>query len=155
MICNIKQLPARPVHSRQAMHKIIDSLLALQNLQFDARARTSALQAEMEKLRAKVPLPILGRFEQLVARGKKGVALARNGVCSGCHLRITDAKLVDLSAGADIQLCDNCGRYLYLPEGEVVGLSGARTLPSPAVKRTPRKRLTKSPDSTTIFSRTR
>lgn len=121
------------------MRKIMDRLLALQTLQFAARGSKAASQAELEKLRAEIPPPILAHHERLVVRGKKGVALARNGVCSECHLRITGSKLVGLTAGANIQLCDNCGRYLYLPEAASCGLVSTEILPTAAVKRTPRR----------------
>jgi hypothetical protein len=75
------------------MRKIMDHLLALQRIQFAARAGAPALPVEVEKLRAEVPPPILAHYDRLTARGKKGVALARNGVCSECHLRITGANL--------------------------------------------------------------
>jgi len=117
------------------MLKFMNHLVALQKLQFDARGQNAAPPAEVEKLRAKVPPPILAHYERLVARGKKGVALARNGVCSECHLRIISGKLVGLAAGTDVQLCDNCGRYLYLPEKSPVGLVAAKTLPPVAAKR--------------------
>ena len=115
----------------------MDHLLAIQKLQFDAPARPPAWNVEVQAHRVEVPSPILAHFERLVARGKKGVALARNGVCSECHLRITEAKLISLTVGTDIQLCDNCGRYLYLPEQ--TGLRERETLPSAAVKRARRK----------------
>ena len=51
------------------MRKIMEHLLALQKLQFDARKQSPALRAEVEKLRAAVPPPILAHFERLVARG--------------------------------------------------------------------------------------
>ena len=121
------------------MRKIMEHLLALQKLQFDARKQGPALRAEVEKLRTAVPPPILAHFERLVARGKKGVALVRNGVCSECHLRITNGKLVELSAGNKICLCDNCDRYLYLSENEPAGLSATRTGPSLPVKRSSKK----------------
>ena len=120
------------------MRKVMEQLLALQNLQFGERSRTSRSNAEMEKLRDKVPTPILAHYERLVLRGRKGVAIVRAGVCSECHLRITRGKLVNLSATPnEAHLCDNCGRYLYLPETEPVGFAETKTLPSAAIKRTP------------------
>ena len=110
------------------MRKVMEQLLALQNLQFDEHSRISRSNAEMEKLRDKVPTPILAHYERLVLRGRKGVAMVRAGVCSECHLRITRGKLANLSATAnELHLCDNCGRYLYLPEGEPVGFTETRT----------------------------
>jgi predicted nucleic acid-binding Zn-ribbon protein len=121
------------------MRTIMEQLLALQNLQFDERSRTSGSNAETEMLRDKVPTPILAHYERLVLRGRKCVAIARAGVCSECHLRITRGTLVTLSATPnEVHLCDNCGRYLYLPEAaESVGFAETKTSPSAAIKRTP------------------
>ena len=124
---------------QDGMRKIMEQLLALQKLQFDARSRTPESKAEMEKLRDKVPTPILAHYERLVLRGKKGVAIARAGVCSECHLRIISGKLITLVHTDEVQLCDNCGRYLYLPEEESIGLSESKPVPPVQVKRRSRK----------------
>jgi len=121
------------------MRKFMEQLLVLQKLQFDTWSRSGESKAEMEKLREKVPTPILAHYERLVLRGKKGVAIARNGVCGECHLRITGAKLVTLAYSDEVQLCDNCGRYLYLPEDEPIGLSDAKPAPPIPAKRPSRK----------------
>ena len=123
------------------MRKTMEHLLALQKLQFDGGPQTAALQAEMEKHRAVVPAPILGHYDRLVVRGKKGVAMARHGVCGECHLQITSSKLVGLITLNDVILCDNCGRYLFLPEGEAVGTGHTATTPVPPapVKRRAKK----------------
>jgi hypothetical protein len=128
---------ARPMHWDGAMRKIMDHLFAIQKLQFDVCTRTPAWNVEVETHRAKVPPSILARFERLVERDKKGVALARNGVCSECHLRIIEGKLIRLSLGTEIQACDNCGRYLYL--AEPVEPPESKSLPPVAVKRARRK----------------
>lgn len=121
------------------MREIMEQLLVLQKLQFDPRSRTSKAKAEMEKLRDKVPTPILAHYERLVLRGKRGVAVARTGVCSECHLRITSGRLISLLYTDEVQLCDNCGRYLYLPENEPIGLSEP-TPTSPAVSKRPSRK---------------
>lgn len=120
------------------MRKIVGYLIALQELQFDGHARAVSSQAAIENLRTGVPVPILAHYDRLVARGKKGVAIARNGVCGECHLRITVGKLAALSTGTDIQLCDNCGRYLYLEEAPSGPTDDTTLLPASA-KKTRRK----------------
>ena len=121
------------------MRTIMEQLLALQQLEFDPRSRTPESQTQMEKLRDKVPTPILTHYERLVLRGKKGVAIARNGVCSECHLRITSGRLISLVYTDEVQQCDNCGRYLYLPEDEPIGLSEPKPVPPAPAKRPSRK----------------
>jgi hypothetical protein len=110
--------PARGLRQSGRMREIMARLLALQTIQFNAQPQTPAVRAEIEKLRSNIPAPVLGHYDRLVARRKKGVALVRNGVCGSCHLRIIESKLIGLSAATDVHLCDNCGCYLYRPEGE-------------------------------------
>jgi len=114
------------------MRKIMEHLLAIQNYQLNARGHTPAVLAEIAQRRAEVPAPVLAHFERMIARGKKGVAVVRDGVCTECHLRLTTGKLARLAADTDIWLCDNCGRYLYLSEAEKAGMSviqAAKPLP--------------------------
>jgi hypothetical protein len=117
------------------MRKFMQRLLALQTLQFDLRPETEEKRAAMEKHREQIPSPLLAHYGRLVQRGKKGVAIVRHGVCSECHLRIPSGTLAALAYDNDVHLCDNCCRYLFLPDDEPLGLgeSSSRASSSPAV----------------------
>ena len=97
------------------MKNIIENLLALQTFELSGTTggKTEKQRAE---LRAKIPAPILGHYDRLRARGKKGVTVIRNQVCSGCHVGVPRNTVLTLMQGADIQLCESCGCYLCLPE---------------------------------------
>ena len=95
------------------MNDLLTNLLKLQALDF-AETTQKDDQAQRDELRSHVPQPILGHYDRLVARGKKGVALVRNQVCAGCHMRLPIGVITILMQDRDIQLCDSCGRYLYL-----------------------------------------
>ena len=97
------------------MNDVLQNLLKLQALDFDEPA-SKASDAHKEELRALIPAPILGHYDRLVVRGKKGVAVVRNQVCTGCHMRLPIGTINTLMQASDIQLCDTCGRYLYLPD---------------------------------------
>lgn len=96
------------------MNEILLALMKLQALEFDP-ANGRKADTEIAQLRATVPPQILGHYDRLVARGKKGVAVVRNQVCTGCHMRLPIGTINTLMQGKDIQLCDTCGKYLYLP----------------------------------------
>jgi predicted nucleic acid-binding Zn-ribbon protein len=103
------------------MNAAIQTLLKLQALEFGQETGKS-VESQIAGLRGEVPAPILGHYDRLRVRGKKGVAIVRNQVCTGCHMLQPIGKITVLMRGEDIQLCDTCGRYLYLPdpvEGEV------------------------------------
>ena len=97
------------------MNDLLPNLLKLQALDF-GDTQDKNVDAERTELRAQIPPQILGHYDRLVARGKKGVAVVRNQVCTGCHMRLPIGTINTLMQGTDIQLCEICGRYLYLPD---------------------------------------
>lgn len=105
------------------MKNLMQNLVRLQTLEFD-EPETTGNEAMIVELRGKIPVPILGHYDRLRARGKKGVAAVRHQVCTGCHMSVPLASVMTLKHGTDVQLCDTCGRYLYLPAEE-------ETAPSP------------------------
>lgn len=119
----------------------MQDLLNLQTLEF-GQTRDAISTATIAGLRAKIPPPILGHFDRLRARGKKGLAAVQNQVCTGCHMRVPLGAIMTIKHGQDIQLCENCGRYLYLPPEEVGPPVPETTAANPML--TPRRR-TKSP----------
>lgn len=97
------------------MKTLIEILLKLQTLEFDETAGAGR-EKRIAELRTKIPAQVLGHYDRLVARGKKGVAAVRNQVCTGCHMHVPRAVILTLMHDDDIQLCECCGRYLYLAE---------------------------------------
>ena len=95
------------------MNELLQNLLNLQALQF-GDLKEKNVEGRIAELRSKIPLPILGHYDRLLARGKRGVAIVRNQVCSGCHMRVPVAVVANLMRAEDIHICDNCGRYLHL-----------------------------------------
>ncbi len=93
------------------MNATIQNLLKLQSIEFGEQKGSEKQVAE---LRAGIPEPILGHYDRLRVRDKKGVAIVRNQVCAGCHMRLPIGVITTLMQDRDIQLCDSCGRYLYL-----------------------------------------
>jgi predicted nucleic acid-binding Zn-ribbon protein len=97
-----------------AVNELLQNLIKLQSLEFDEVEDANA-ETVVAELRAKIPRQILGHYDRLVAKGKKGITLVRDQVCTGCHMRVPIGGIMALKHGEDIQLCESCGRYLYLP----------------------------------------
>ncbi len=133
------------------MNAVLQNLLKLQAIEFD-EPPVDDYDAKVAELRREIPQPVLGHYDRLRARGKKGVAVVRNQVCTGCHMQQPLAKVMIVMRDEDIQLCDSCGRYLYLPsEAErqfVENVAAAAKAPeksageaaAPKAPRKPRKR---------------
>jgi C4-type zinc ribbon domain len=122
------------------MNELLRNLLRLQGLDFGEIQDKNA-DATIEELRGKIPSQILAHYDRLVVRGKKGVALVRDQVCTGCHMRLPIGVITTLMHGEDIQLCDTCGRYLCLAEPVGAGASPEPPAPPKPAKK-PRKRKT-------------
>ena len=99
------------------MIELLNSLVKLQDLEL-SKAEDQASEKLKAELRKRIPAQILVHYDRLMARGKKGITAVRHQTCSGCHMRLPIGVISTLMHGTDIQLCDSCGRYLYLPEGE-------------------------------------
>jgi predicted nucleic acid-binding Zn-ribbon protein len=123
------------------MNIILQNLLKLQALEF-GETSSKSVEAQSAELRAIVPPPIVNHYDRLRVRGKKGVAIVRNQVCTGCHMHVPIGQITVLMRGEDVQLCESCGRYLYLPdpaEAEAAApVEPAKPAKKPAAK--PRKR---------------
>ena len=119
------------------MKSILQDLLKLQVLEF-GEALDKKAEAQVAELRGKIPQPFLGHYDRLRARDKKGVAVVRNQVCSGCHMRVPIGQISMLMRGEDVQICETCGRYLCLPdptEAEVPApVEAAKPAKKPAAK---------------------
>jgi predicted nucleic acid-binding Zn-ribbon protein len=118
------------------MNEPLQNLVKLQALEF-AGVKNKNVEASLAELRGKIPPQILGHYDRLVAHGKKGLAAVRDQVCTGCHMHLPIGVVTTLMRDDDIQLCDNCGRYLYLPEATKAEVPKPTAKPKPA--RRPRK----------------
>ncbi|HLZ53119.1 MAG TPA: C4-type zinc ribbon domain-containing protein [Verrucomicrobiae bacterium] len=122
-----------------ALNELLQNLIKLQSLEF-SEVEDKGTEAAMAELRAKIPSQILSHYDRLVAKGKKGITMVRDQVCTGCHMRVPIGGIMSLKHGEDIQLCESCGRYLYLPPAtEAAPAKSAEPTANPKPARKPRK----------------
>ena len=119
------------------MKELLRNLVKLQTLEF-GQAKATNPGATITELRGAIPPQILEHYDRLMARGKKGIVAVLNQVCAGCHMRQPIGVIATLLHGDDLQLCDSCGRYLYLPE--TVAAPAPAVEPPKPVKRTARRK---------------
>ncbi len=121
------------------MHVIMHALVDLQKVEFGPSPESPAAKAAAATLRASIPPQVLGHYDRLRARGKKGLAVVRDHkVCSECHMQVPIGTVITIMKGEDVQLCGNCGRYLYIDE-PAAELAPASTDSRPAKAKRGRK----------------
>jgi len=116
------------------MTELLKTLVTLQDFELGGEEGRGG-ESRKAELRAKIPPQILAHYDRLMARGKKGITAVRNQICTGCHMQVPLAVVMTLMSGTDIRLCDNCGRYLYLPDKEEAPAPEAKPAPKPRKKR--------------------
>jgi predicted nucleic acid-binding Zn-ribbon protein len=121
------------------MKALLQNLIQLQSLE-SGGVKDKNVEASMAELRAKIPSQILAHYDRLVARGKKGLAAVRGQVCSGCHMQVPLGVVMTLKRGQDIQICESCGRYLYLPPAVETKATEPAASPKPERKKRKQKR---------------
>lgn len=119
------------------MNEIIESFIRLQALE-SVTDPMSVSDAEIRKIRKKIPSPYLIHYDRLRARGKQGVAFVRRGVCGHCHMQVAIGFLALVRKMEGTHCCQNCGAYLAVVEEAPV--------PMPVRKTKPRRRV--APEST-------
>jgi predicted nucleic acid-binding Zn-ribbon protein len=101
--------------------QIIQALNELQTIARTAKpvarsAATAPLTSRQVALRAQIPTSILGHFDRMLAQRKPGIAAVRNGVCGACHLRIPRAHVAGIKGSHELDVCDQCGTFIYSEE---------------------------------------
>jgi hypothetical protein len=115
------------------MNELLQNLIKLQSLEFGENKGKNA-GTNIAELRGKIPPQILAHYDRLLAKGKKGVAAVRNQVCTGCHMRVPIGVVATLMHDTDIQICESCGRYLYLSDSTKTMAPPDAAKPKPARK---------------------
>jgi hypothetical protein len=104
------QLPSVPF-----MNPIIENLLQLQACE-TGTSQNSTGDVEIKKLRTKIPAHVLTHYDRLRARGKRGAAFVRRGVCGQCHMQLALGLFASLHRQGDLHCCQTCGAYLWMEE---------------------------------------
>lgn len=77
-------------------------------------AQLSETEEDRKKLGEAIDADLLDEFERIFkSKRDRAIAPLENGVCQGCHMKVTPATAVDVRAEKSIAHCDQCGLMLY------------------------------------------
>ncbi len=108
--------------------RVTDSLKRLSGLERGRGSLATALtdserRLEIHRLRSIIPAFILAHHDRKLQQGKPSIVPVADGVCSACHLRLPTGHVARLQSSQDLEVCDNCGTFIFLepgPPGEPV-----------------------------------
>jgi len=114
------------------MHQVTAYIKELAELEASGRKSKEACTEEklkrILKLRPLIPEPVIGHYDRFAKSGKVPVVAVRNGVCQGCFVRLSSGAYQQLLRQDDLNLCENCGRYIYPGEQPAEELPAVKTV---------------------------
>lgn len=76
-------------------------------------------EVEANKILEMLPRFIRSHHERIRKLGRKSVAKVNHWICQSCFISVPVGARSALARGTDLSVCENCGAYLYMPEGEL------------------------------------
>jgi hypothetical protein len=102
---------------------VLTDLITLSKLEDElkgngARARNRPeLEKTVAKQRKKIPPMVLSHHDRIRAKGRRGEAPVQDWICRACFISIPVGSRQQLTHADDLFICENCGAYIYLPDG--------------------------------------
>ncbi len=108
----------------EAMNRQLEILMQLQEMMLLRKAGEllqpgaepeayERLDERIDRLRRKLPGPVIAHFDALIAEAPDAVAQLADGVCLGCH-QVLPAKVASaVRYSKALAQCDHCGRFLF------------------------------------------
>ncbi|MEM7383876.1 MAG: C4-type zinc ribbon domain-containing protein [Verrucomicrobiota bacterium] len=92
-----------------------EELAGLASRREEVKKRLDEMVGERQKLAANVDEDTLDLYERLM-KTKNGLAVVgiENGICSGCHMKLTPDTIHKANAAREIVHCEQCSRMLFI-----------------------------------------
>lgn len=92
----------------------------LEGIETETAGEIKELEAEREKLRAKIDTRILDAYNRIRSNTRNGLAVVNvtRNACGGCFNRIPPQRQIDIQNSKKVIVCEYCGRILVAGEPE-------------------------------------
>lgn len=80
----------------------------------DPQAAADELEAKVSELEDRLDDRIRRRYDRIATRVDRVLVPVINGMCYGCFVSIATATAGEQDPNAQLQTCENCGRFLYI-----------------------------------------
>jgi predicted nucleic acid-binding Zn-ribbon protein len=106
------------------MNRQLELLLQLQELTLLRKAQEVVqtasraadfdwLDQKINRLRHKLPGPVLSQFDALQRQSPDAVVQLSDGMCLGCHQELSSSLAARIRQSRDLVRCGHCGRFLF------------------------------------------
>jgi uncharacterized protein len=110
-------LRARQAQAQASLNKtkaLVDEELAglVQRLEA-AKGQIGEVETDRGSIAAGVDESVLMRYDRLFTNKNVAVVPLENGICGGCHMKVTPTTVGNVKAEKALANCEQCGRILY------------------------------------------
>jgi Zn-ribbon protein, possibly nucleic acid-binding len=78
------------------------------------KIKLESLESKRQGIVKEVDMELISKYNNIVCRKNNPVSPVRNGVCMECGFKLNAILFENLKKGNKINLCDHCGRILYI-----------------------------------------
>jgi mannitol/fructose-specific phosphotransferase system IIA component (Ntr-type) len=78
-----------------------------------SKKKATAIQLQIDNVRACIKSETLRRFDMLMKRSKLAVVAAEGAMCQGCNMKLPSAFAQKLRKGNKLATCPSCKRFLF------------------------------------------
>lgn len=71
------------------------------------------IDEKLEELEGRLEGAVADRYRRVRKRHDRTVVPVVDGICYGCFMRVPTAWASDAERNQEVDVCDNCGRFLY------------------------------------------
>lgn len=92
-----------------------EALREVESSVFEMRVEDAigALDEKIEELEGRLDPRVSSRYGRLARRGMRVVVPVLNGICYGCFVAVPTAVASETDRHLQLDVCENCGRFLY------------------------------------------
>ncbi len=111
---DLKQKSAAATTALAATRQAVEEELAqMKTRHLTLTTRVEELDKERTALVAGIESALLQRYDRLFEKKAPAIVPLENGVCGGCHMKVTAATFTAAKAEKALTSCENCARLLY------------------------------------------
>lgn len=85
-----------------------------EHFHIDAVEARAALVEKIQELEEKLDPGVRIRYQRILESLERAVVPVINGVCYGCFVSIPTATAGESDTSAELQVCEQCGRFIYI-----------------------------------------
>ena len=109
LLLEIQDLRGQDAALREERHREVESDV----FEMKVDEALQILEEKVRELEGSLDEPVRRRYRQLIDKGLRPVVPVLQGICYGCFMAVPTAWASEAERNEQIDVCQNCGRFLY------------------------------------------